>query len=79
MQRAGALGTAPDTQSSPPHADSALPHNWTVMKSTNTTESAEKAYAAFPSDNRYFSDGKRESQDPGWGSEKDLRMTVERP
>ncbi|XP_075630865.1 uncharacterized protein LOC142604930 [Balearica regulorum gibbericeps] len=43
------------------------------------TESAEKAYAAFPSDNRYFSNGKRESQDPSWGSEKDLRITVERP
>lgn len=42
-------------------------------------ESAEKAYAAFPSDDRDFSDGKQQPQDPSWRSEKDLGMTVERP
>lgn len=42
-------------------------------------ESAEKAYAAFPSDDRDFSDGKQQPQDPSWRSEKDLGITVERP
>jgi len=49
------------------------------LNRTNTTESTEKAYGAFPSDDCYFNDGKREAQNPGWGSEKDPRTTVERP
>lgn len=48
-QHAGMLSIAPDTQSSPPHADSALPHNWMDVKSY-----VNKQYLALCSCSRHY-------------------------